>query len=235
MSEFNNLGAEEIEVADQSEELGVEEQEVADPTDDKNPTDSDFAEQRRAREEAERRAEEAERRLAQFEAEQNARKEVLGQYGYEDESSIYESIDEAHGFETGNVEAEIRNRIEIDNLKREKEALQNEVDEQRAENMLARTLAEVQALDPSIKDINDLGESFVNYIKAGLSPKESYYAVKSAELKEHITPPKAPGKAHSEPKEKEYYSEDEVVRMTSEERTKHAYRIFDSLPRWGKG
>ena len=93
-------------------------------------------------------------------------------------------------------------------------------------------LAEIQKLDPSITSCEQLGESYVSYIKAGLSATDAYFAVKSKEAATTPSAPKEIGKVNSEPPEKDFFTKEEVDAMTSEQRYKNADKILASFSKW---
>ena len=240
MEFIENTGAEVQEVAEPAK-IGVEEQEVAEPVEPetepteesgvKDERDAAFAAQRRAMEEAQRRAEEAERLLAEREAEENAKAEALRKItGREDAEAV--AIAEMLGEDPENVMATLEAEREAAKKDIEIQRLREEVNSVKAEKEIQECLQEIQKIDPTIKDLKVLGDSFPDYIKAGLSPSDAYYAVKAKEADTRINPPKPPGKVNNEPPEKDYFTEAEVDAMTPEQQAANANKILESMEKW---
>lgn len=237
MVEDMTLSAETQEVAEPVEVESEETQEVAEPaveeTIEKGRTESDsaFAEQRRARQAAEQRAIEAERRLAQLEAEQNAREEAIRKITGEENAEIT-ALAERMGLDPDDVMATLSAEKESALKDIEIQRLKDEINEVKAERMIQEDLSKVQAIDPKVKSLEELGDSYIEYIKAGLSAEDAYYAVKARELVEKVVPAKAPGKIDNKPVEKEFFTEAEVDAMTEDEQRINYKKIKASIKHW---
>lgn len=237
MAEDMTLSAETQEVAEPVEVTSEETQEVAEPAveetieDSKTEQDSAFAEQRRARQAAEQRAIEAERRLAQLEAEQNARAEAIRKISGEENAEIT-ALAERMGLDPEDVMATLTSERESALKDIEIQRLKDEINEVKAERMIQEDLSKVQAIDPNIKSLEELGDSYIEYIKAGLGAEDAYYAVKAREITEKVVPAKAPGKIDNKPVEKDFFTESEVDAMTEEEQAKHYKKIKASMKHW---
>lgn len=210
MSEYlDNTGVEVQEVAEPAEEVvtGAEEQEVAEPVD---KSDAAFAEMRR----------EIER--LQLE---NARKDkALGLY-FDGENKEVKAIAHAMGQDPADVQKAFDADAKISQLE---ETLQSE----RAERAMEKDLAEIQKLDPNVKSLDDLGETYANYIRAGLSGVEAYAAIKAKENLNTETPPKTIGNLSTAPVKKDYFTSEEVDRMSPSEQLANHEAIMNSMARW---
>lgn len=210
MSEYlDNTGVEVQEVAEPAEEVvtGAEEQEVAEPVD---KSDAAFAEMRR----------EIER--LQLE---NARKDkALGLY-FDGENKEVKAIAHAMGQDPADVQKAFDADAKISQLE---ETLQSE----RAERAMEKDLAEIQKLDPNVKSLDDLGEAYANYIRAGLSGVEAYAAIKAKENLNTETPPKTIGNLSTAPVKKDYFTSEEVDRMSPSEQLANHEAIMNSMAKW---
>lgn len=210
MSEYlDNTGVEVQEVAEPAEEVvtGAEEQEVAEPVD---KSDAAFAEMRR----------EIER--LQLE---NARKDkALGLY-FDGENKEVKAIAHAMGQDPADVQKAFDADAKISQLE---ETLQSE----RAERAMEKDLAEIQKLDPNVKSLDDLGETYANYIRAGLSGVEAYAAIKAKENLNTETPPKTIGNLSTAPVKKDYFTSEEVDRMSPSEQLANHEAIMNSMAKW---
>lgn len=241
---FEDISAEMEQVADapeEAQETGVEESEVAEQTPNeaegeptgKTDADSAFAEMRRAKESAEEESAELRRQIAQMQAEQEARADTFKRLTGEENAEI-NALAESMGLDPEDVLATIESEQESAKKDLRIEELESELTSIKASAEMAKDLQEIQKIDPNVKDLNDLGEHFVNYINAGLNATDAYYAVRSREEKEKLTPPKPIGKVNNEPVEKDFFSEAEVNAMTSEEKYANADKIMKSLAKWQK-
>lgn len=248
-----------LEVAepDESPEDGRNYQEVAEPESEEEVAEQShednakFQEFRHQREEAEARAKEAEakaeelqRELDEIKAQQSVKEEVYSQYL--DDESIDSIIADALGLTDEQYNAELEHREYVKNLEakvaqyeaKAEEALQRE-QVARENEALTNQLAEVNKLDPSITNVLDFEEKFAglshtpsDYLEKGLTLTETYWALK-AELDAHKrTPPPEAGGVKNEPTEKPFYTKDDVLAMTPEERTKHWKEIRESQQKW---
>lgn len=237
MAEDMTLSVETQEVAEPVEVESEEMQEVAEPaveeTIEKGKTEEDsaFAEQRRARQAAEQRAIEAERKLAQFEAEQKATADALRRISGEENAEI-KALAESMGLDPEDVMATLTSEKEVALKDMEIKRLEEEINTIKAEKMMQEDLSKIQAIDSSVKSLEELGDSYVNYIQAGLSAEDAYYAVKAKEINEKVVPAKAPGKVDAKPVEKDFFTEAEVDAMTPAEQERNYEKIKASIKHW---
>lgn len=234
--DIENLGVNEPEVAEPVTE-GVNEPEVAEPVEpegkvpDGNSASEAWARIRRESAENARRAEEAERALAEMQAREEARSNVVTRLTGRENGDI-EVLAESMDLDPGDLASLIS--AEQDNTSKDNEIqrLRGELASAKAENQMQTDLAEIQKIDPSITSCEQLGESYVSYIKAGLSATDAYFAVKSKEAATTPSAPKEIGKVNSEPPEKDFFTKEEVDAMTSEQRYKNADKILASFSKW---
>ncbi len=238
--EFENTSAEMEEVAELPEteevnETGVEEPEFAEPeSESEEPTgkteaDAAFAEMRRRAEEAEREKAEAIAELERVNAMAEARAAAIESMDIDDIDAL---ADQA-GISREEVIAAIEQKqsaanAEIESRRKDLKIseLEEKLNEVNAEKEMQNDLVLLQGIDPTIKSLDDLGKDYGEYIAAGLSAKQAYYAIKGEELTTKATPAVAPGKIeNSEPPEREL-TEAEIDAMTPEEQRKNYKKIM---------
>ncbi len=214
-------GVEAPEVAEPVIEEGAEEQEPADPVIGKTEADSAFADMRR-------RLEEAERRNAELEEQNSQYNDTLGLFFNGDNK-----IAQARAYHDQVPVEQVLANMEA--AKREKEsqsrmqALEAENNTLKFNNLKALDLAELKAHGVTdLKDVEELGEAFFVYRSNGMSAAEAYDFIKAREA----TPPKSMGKPKTSPPEKTFFTRDEVMAMSSEERWKHIDNIEKSMSKW---
>lgn len=233
----------EQDVADpaESNEEGSNYEEVAEPqseevTEQSHEDNAKFQEYRHRMEEAERRAEELQRQIDSMEASEKVRNEVYAEYLDDDEDvDIDAIIADAYGISSAEVKARIEEKAELERykaeneqLKAEREAILQKEQEARENEALTNQLAEVNKIDPSIKSVYDFETTFEglshtpsDYLEKGLTLTETYWALKAEKDAHKRTPPPEVGGVKNEQTEKPYFSRDDVMAMTSEERMKH--------------
>ena len=219
--DIGGQGEEVQEVAEPAVEEGVEEQEIAEPVIGKTEADSAFADMRR-------RLEEMERRNAELEEQNTQYNETLGLF-FEGDNKIAQA--RAHHDQVP-VEQVIAN---MEAVKREKEAqtrleaLEKENNNLRYNSLKAQDLAELKAHGVTdIKDVEELGEAFFIYRSNGMSASEAYDFMQSRKS----IPPKSMGRPKTSPPEREFFTRDEVMSMSSEDRFKNAQKIRESMRKW---
>lgn len=209
MDEYlDNTGVEEQEVAEPAEVAeGVEGQEVAEPVD---KSDAAFAALRRENEKL---------RL------ENARKDKALGFYFDGDNKEVQAIAHAMGRSTEDVQKALDTDTEISRLR---EDLQRE----RAERAMEKDLAEIQKIDPNVKSLDELGETYANYIRAGLSGVDAYAAIKAKENLNTETPPKTIGNLSTEPVKKDYFTSEEVDKMSPSEQLANHEAIMASMSKW---
>lgn len=247
--DFVEGGAEEPEIAEpaaETTETGAEEpglaEQVSEPEGEqpegKTDADSRFAEMRRQLEAAEQEKAEVEAKLAEMEAKAEAREAAMEEMDVDEIDAIADQAGTTREEVIAAIEREeaaaaaAREAQEKDQRISDLEA---ELQEVYVAKAMEEDLTEIQKLDPTIKSLDDLGVDFADYIRAGLSAEQAYYAIKGREIATKPKPPTAPGKiSDTAPPEKDYFTEEEVEAMTSEEKTANAEKIMASLPHWKK-
>ena len=219
---------------DESPEEGSNYEEVAEPQSEEEVTEQSHEDNAKFQE-FRHRMEEAERRANELEAAQKVRDEVYQEYMDDEDEDLDSIIAESLGISSEEVKARIEERAEYERMKAENEqfraekeaALQRE-QEARENEALTNQLAEVNKIDPSIKNVLDFEEKFAglshtpeDYLTKGLTLSETYWAL-TAEMDAHKrTPPPEVGGVKNEQTEKPFYTKDDVLAMTPEERTKN--------------
>lgn len=235
---------------------GEEEPEVTEPADieelnQDNETEKGrennaaFAEMRRAKEEAEAKAEESAAKYSALEAEILSLKEQ-GKSTNEQLKAVEESRVEAQlraeSEETGIPYEDLKEiydeeqakNAELEDLRKEKEEAEAERDRLNQEVVFNNDLQQLKQLDKSIEAIEDMGERFMKMRATGLlSVEEAYYACKAAEKAETKNPANMPGKAEQSLSEgKTFFTREEVEAMSREEVNKNMKAIDASMPKW---
>lgn len=230
-----------LEVAepDESPENGSNYQEVAEPesevkvTEQSHEDNAKFQEYRHKLEEAEKRAEEIQKELDELKAQKSVEEAIASEY-LEDED-LDSIIADAMGWSSEQYQAEKERRTYVQKLeaenaqfKAEKEEAQRRELEARENEALTAQLQAVNKIDPSITNVMDFEEKFAglshtpsDYLEKGLTLEQTYWALKSEQDAHKRTPPPEVGGVKNEPTEKPYYTKEDVLAMTPEERTKH--------------
>lgn len=231
-----NLGVNESGVAEPTE-TGVNESEVAEPTTPEqevpngNTASEAWARMRREAADNARRAEEAERELAEMRAESEARANAISRLTGRENGDI-EALAESMDVDSAELMSIISAEQTSAKKDREIESLQGQIASLNADKQMQADLIKIQAIDPAVTSLSQLGESFANYIKAGLSAEDAYFAVKSREQVKKPIAPKAPGKVNNEPPEKDFFTEAEVDAMTPEQQKANFKKIRASMSKW---
>ena len=215
---IGGTGEEEQEVAEPVNEEGGEEQEVAEPV---NKSDSAFAELRRRAEEAERKVNELEARNAEYD-------ETLGLF-FDGDNKIAQARAYHDEVPVEQVVANMQAAREREEMQSQNESLKAENDLLRYNQMKAQDLAELKEHGiTDIADVEELGEDFFRYRANGLSASEAYDFIQMRKPK----PPKSMGKVEPSPTEKDFFTRDEAMAMSSAERFKHIDKITASMKKW---
>lgn len=218
---------ESLEVAD-PETSSVEEEEVAElPV--KTERDAAFAEMRR-------RAESAERRVQELETGNRGMSEALGLFfnGETPDDQIAEARAYHENRPVSEVKAEMEAMAKNNAMLAENESLKNQLTLMRAEQAMAADLIEIQSIDPEIKSLADLGDTYADLIANGVDAKTAYYAAKARMEQEHINLPKTAGRVNSSSPTKEFFTREEVEanRSNPEWMSKNHDKIRSSMAKW---
>ena len=189
------------EVAEPETVESEESQEVAEP--EKSKADAAFAEMRR--------------QLQAAEEEKRQLNEALGLY-FDGETAEEKYLQaQAHYQERPleEVQQEIQAQKELKEKETQFEQLAQENLKLKAERAMEQGLKEIQSIDSSITDLRELGQDFANYIRAGLSNTDAYYATIAKKNAQSVTPAKPVGDVSPSETERDYYTEDEIDKMTT--------------------
>lgn len=214
---------------DQEEPEGAEGQEPEPPetvTEEPEEEGEDpvLEELREAKEEAERRAAEAEERLKRQEA-------LLGRASDSDDPAL-DMAAEILGIEPSELEAAVNQELEAERAAKERESLEEELESLKVEKEMEKDLIEVRKIDPGVKSLVELGETFFKCVAAGMNATEAYHASRAVEEKTTPTPPAEIGKVNQSSVEKDFYTKEEVEAMTAEEVEKNLQKIEVSMKKW---
>ena len=232
MDENINESAEIQEVAEPETEAleSAETQEVAEPdtAEDSAPV-AESAEPQRT--EADAKFAEMRRMNQQLEREAKMMREALSRY-FEGETAEELSIN-ANAYAEERDPAEYRQEWEkqqdYERALMENEELRNQMLNMEIEKRMRDGLREVQEIDPNVKSLDELGESFVHMIAAGLTNKEAYYATIAMKSKEKIFAPDPIGKVADNRVERDYYTSEELDNLTDEELDANWDKVMRSM------
>lgn len=214
-------GEEEMETAEPSEESGEEETEVAEPSEDKS--DRAFAEMRRN-------LEMAQRRVAELEAQQEDYEDALGLW-FDGDNKVAQAHAHYEDISLDEAISNMEQKRELNQLRAEKEALEEERAQLQFNNLKAQDLKEIKDARPdvSIKDVEELGEEFFKYRAMGIDAVSVYDAI---QMKKGV-PPKPMGKVKtSTPTKTGYFTRDDVANMSKEQIHKNFDKIRESMSKW---
>lgn len=243
--DFESTSAEMQEVAEPAEteevtETGAEDQEVAAPESEehqKTDADSAFAEMRRAKEAAEKEAEDARAELAEIQAKQEARENTFSRLAGRDEDAEILALAELTGMSEDEIRAEMEAAAESAQKDLRIQQLEEQINSSEAERLMQADLKRIQAIDPSVNSLEELGEEYYRYMSSFdadgnpvMTPEDAYWAVKAKERANRAIPPKEVGKVATGTAEKRGFTEAEIDRMSPEQLRANWKEIYNS---WG--
>ena len=129
------------------------------------------------------------------------------------------------------VRAEYERFQETETLRSENEELQEQLMNIQLERRMAEDLRTIQKIDPTVKSLEDLGDSYLNYISAGLEATDAYYASLLRDQKEKVYPPDEIGKIADTKIDRDYYTSDELDNLTDEELDANWEKVMRSMKR----
>jgi hypothetical protein len=174
-------------------------------------------------EQAQKEKEEAQELLEAVKADKERLAKAFGMYGFN--GNVDEIEDQAKANYYGKTVEEVRNerlqaqKVIEEQQRREQETLAKDnqikdLQRQLYARILDDDLKAIQAKDPSIKSLDDLGKDFALMRSTGVSVDVAYNAVKSTLEANKQTPPPEMGKVNAAQKaDKTYYTQDEVDAM----------------------
>ncbi len=224
---YMEQGAEDQDLAtpETEPETGAEVDDLADhQSDGKTSADSRFAEMRR-------RVEELEAENEDLKATTEKQENALGLY-FDGEDKSIAALAQATGLSYEETEQAIREQEELEMLRSEKEQVDEELLDLKVERQMEQDLAELQKLDPNIKSLDDMSETFFGYIGAGLSAKDAYFASQQKDKMTKVSPMRPPGEISTGGEAKSYYTKEEVENMSREQIRAKLKDIRSSTRRW---
>lgn len=133
--------------------------------------------------------------------------------------------------EYDDVKADYDKEQELEDLREKVRLAEEEKMNLEIDQLIAQGLRDVQEIDPTIKSLEELGETFANFIGAGLSAKQAYYATQQMEAREKVHAPNGVGKIADNKTEREYYTSEELDNLTDEEMDANWDKVKKSLAR----
>lgn len=226
-------GAEELDAADPTEDesVGAEESEAADPIDDTSDDDDGRTDADAAFAEMRRQLEEAQRQRQLLEADRDQYREALELF-FDGDDTVAQAHAQATGRSVEEIKAEMEAQQRANTLEAENQALSAKLRDYEVHERMANDLRDIQAIDPNVKSLDELGDTFLTYISAGLTGKQAYFAAKAQDAIERAVPPSEIGKVNQQAGEQSYFTHDEVAAMSPEEVRKNYDKIKASMSRW---
>ena len=120
---------------------------------------------------------------------------------------------------------------EFEDLKARNQELEERLIDAEVNRLMREGLREVQAIDPNVKSLDDLGDTFTNLIANGIPTKQAYYAAKAMELNEKVLAPTAIGRVSDTKAERDYYTSEELDNLTDEEMDANWDKVMRSMGR----
>lgn len=205
--------AENQEVADpesSEEEVAVEEDE-GEPSG-RTEADAAFAEMRRRIAELEGANADLTRRNGEMHG-------ALSRYfeGEDDEELIINANAYAEERDPEDYRVDYERERELASLRAQNAELQERLTDVEINRLMQEGLREVQALDPNIKSLDELGDVFVDFIASGLDTKKAYYATLAFNGNEKIYAPDTIGKVADTKSERDYFTSEELDALTPED------------------
>ena len=205
-----------VDVAVSVEENGsAETQEVAEPAaETRNTADAAFADLRRKWQASESERDIANERLARA-------KDILTKFGFSGDS-FDDMFDAADAHFTGqDVESIRKERIERQQALSKQADLQREVEYYRrkdAERRMNDDLRAIQKIDPTVKDLKDLGEDFFKLVRSGFDGVTAFTAVRAKNEMNKKEAPPVIGRINSKTvEEKDYFTDKELSALSAKE------------------
>ena len=229
---INYESAENQEVAEPENEAleSAENQEVAEPDTAENSYEAEES-VTRERTEADARFAEMRRQNQQLEREAQMMREALSRY-FEGETAEELSINAnayAEERDPDEYREEWERQQDYERALRENEALRNQMLDMEIDKRMREGLREIQEIDPNVKSLDELGESFVHMIGAGLSTKEAYFATLAMNNKDKVFAPDPIGRVSDNRVERDYYTSEELDNLTDEELDANWDKVMRSM------
>lgn len=232
---INDTSEETVEVAEplNEDEESVETAEVADPSESEEVVSEPEENQEGGRTAQDSAFAEMRRRNRELENDNKLMFDALNRYFTGDDArelSIQANA-YADSRDPEEVRAEFERSREAEELRSRNEELQEQLMNIQIEQRMAEDLRTIQGIDPTVKSLDDLGESFINYISAGLDATDAYYASLLKDQKEKIYPPSEIGKISDTKIDRDYYTSEELDNLTDEELDANWDKVMRSMKR----
>lgn len=192
-----------------------------------------FARMRREQEQARREAE-----IYRKQAERMA--QAASKFGYQGNPD--EVADQIEAAATGKPLEQVRSErlqleqsmLQAQQAAAERDLYKNQLIEFQVKSAMERDLAAIRKIDKTVKKLDDLGPEFASLVNSGVDAQTAYFAVKAKEQANTKPKPKDIGAIGSGTKEKDYYTPDEVDRLTDEEMNdpKIRAKVRKSMTKW---
>lgn len=232
---INDTSEETVEVAEplNEDEESVETAEVADPSESEEVVSEPEENQEGGRTAQDSAFAEMRRRNRELENDNKLMFDALNRYFTGDDArelSIQANA-YADSRDPEEVRAEFERSREAEELRSRNEELQEQLMNIQIEQRMAEDLRTIQGIDPTVKSLDDLGESFINYISAGLDATDAYYASLLKDQKEKVYPPSEIGKISDTKIDRDYYTSEELDNLTDEELDANWDKVMRSMKR----
>lgn len=232
---INDTSEETVEVAEplNEDEKSVETAEVADPSESEEVVSEPEENQEGGRTAQDSAFAEMRRRNRELENDNKLMFDALNRYFTGDDArelSIQANA-YADSRDPEEVRAEFERSREEEELRSENEELKEQLMNIQIEQRMAEDLRTIQGIDPTVKSLDDLGESFINYISAGLDATDAYYASLLKDQKEKVYPPSEIGKISDTKIDRDYYTSEELDNLTDEELDANWDKVMRSMKR----
>lgn len=230
---INNESVEMEDVADLPEDESVETEEVADPSESEEAHSEPEENTDNGRTEQDSAFAEMRRKNQELENENKLMFDALNRYfnGDDAQELSIQANAYADSRDPDEVRAEFERNQEAENLRAENENLQEQLMNIQIEQRMADDLRTLQKIDPTIKNLSDLGDSYLNFISAGLDATDAYYASIVRDQKEKVYPPNEIGKIADTKIDRDYYTSEELDNLTDEEMDANWEKVMRSMKR----
>lgn len=232
---INDTSEETVEVAEplNEDEESVETAEVADPSESEEVVSEPEENQEGGRTAQDSAFAEMRRKNRELENDNKLMFEALNRYFTGDDAKelSIQANAYADSRDPEEVRAEFERSHEAEELRSENEELKEQLMNIQIEQRMAEDLRTIQGIDPTVKSLDDLGESFINYISAGLDATDAYYASLLKDQKEKVYPPSEIGKISDTKIDRDYYTSEELDNLTDEELDANWDKVMRSMKR----
>lgn len=230
---INNESVEMEDVADLPEDESVEMEDVADPSESEEAHSEPEENTDNGRTEQDSAFAEMRRKNQELEHENKLMFDALNRYfnGEDAQELSIQANAYADSRDPDEVRAEFERNQETENLRTENENLQEQLMNIQIEQRMADDLRTIQKIDPTIKSLSDLGDSYLNFISAGLDATDAYYASIVRDQKEKVYPPNEIGRIADTKIDRDYYTSEELDNLTDEEMDANWEKVMRSMKR----